>query len=234
LRCRNCGRRLTGHVNRYRHIEACREFQEARPSEFADRRGKGDSYAAIVFDNIARRALAYVVANAQLIAEVADSVTITRPHPVEFNLARIRRDRQLATSRLEADRDVTAWKATMERLDQEDAATQDTAPKSITSAEVAEYLGSVRDLFLDAEPATQQRILKALFEDVEVLGPNEVWIHPTAEAEARGWAAAMSGEFRVEMRKTGRGERTRTYGNDLTGTVRVARRQSAQPTESVA
>ena len=41
-----------------------------------------------------------------------------------------------------------------------------------------------------------------------MLGPNEIWLHASIEAEARGWAAAMSGEFRVEERKTGRGERT--------------------------
>jgi hypothetical protein len=33
---------------------------------------------------------------------------------------------------------------------------------------------------------------------VEVLAPSEVWLYPTVEAEARGWAAAMAGEFRVE------------------------------------
>lgn len=32
---------------------------------------------------------------------------------------------------------------------------------------------------------------------------------PSVEAEARGWAVAMSGEFRVDESKTGRGERTR-------------------------
>jgi hypothetical protein len=31
---------------------------------------------------------------------------------------------------------------------------------------------------------------------VKVLGPNEVWLCASLEAEARGRAAAMSGEFR--------------------------------------
>jgi len=56
-------------------------------------------------------------------------------------------------------------------------------------------------------PATQHRIVQALFEQVEVLGPNEVWLYPSIEAEARGWATAMGGEFWLEERKTGRGER---------------------------
>jgi hypothetical protein len=51
--------------------------------------------------------------------------------------------------------------------------------------------------------------VQALFEKVEMLGPNGVWLYPSIGAEARGWAAATSGEFRVEERKTGRGERIR-------------------------
>ena len=31
LRCRACGRRLTGHVERYRHVETCEAFRAARP-----------------------------------------------------------------------------------------------------------------------------------------------------------------------------------------------------------
>jgi len=39
-----------------------------------------------------------------------------------------------------------------------------------------------------------------------------VWLYPSVEAEARGWAAARRGEFRMEERKTGRGERSRPDG----------------------
>jgi len=51
------------------------------------------------------------------------------------------------------------------------------------------------------------------------LGPNEVWLYPSVEAEARGWAAAMSGEFRVEGRKNGRGERTGPFTIPIWGRV---------------
>jgi hypothetical protein len=78
----------------------------------------------------------------------------------------------------------------------------------VTAQGIAESLADLNTLYADAEPATQHRIVQALFEQVEVLGPSEVWLYPSVEAEARGWAAAMSGEFRVEERKTGRGERT--------------------------
>jgi len=40
-------------------------------------------------------------------------------------------------------------------------------------------------------------------------------LYPSVEAEARGWGAAMTGEFGVEERKTGRGERTQPSGTDL-------------------
>jgi hypothetical protein len=95
----------------------------------------------------------------------------------------------------------------MDRLDREEAEAKATDVPSLTSHEIAASLADLQGLFADAEPTTQHRIVQALFEQMEVLGPNEVWLHPSVEAEARGWAAAMSGEFRVEERKTGRGER---------------------------
>lgn len=154
------------------------------------------------------RALAHVVANAALIAEVEDAIEDRLGHmPDQFRLARIRRERQQATRRLEADRDVAAWKATMERLDREEAEAQATGPASLTMQGVAESLADLQTLYADAEPVTKHRIVQALFEQVEVLGPSEVWLYPSVEAEARGWAAAMSGEFRVES-TNGRGERT--------------------------
>jgi hypothetical protein len=77
----------------------------------------------------------------------------------------------------------------------------------VNSAEVAHYLADLPSLYVGAEPVTRHRIVQALFERVGVLGPSEVWLFPSLEAEARGWAAAMSGEFRMELRKSGRGER---------------------------
>jgi hypothetical protein len=44
-----------------------------------------------------------------------------------------------------------------------------------------------------------------------VIGKGEAWPH----AEDGGWAATMTGEFRVEERKTGPGERSQTSGTDL-------------------
>jgi hypothetical protein len=129
-----------------------------------------------VFDRIAFRALAHVVANAALIAEVEGHIDDSFAQgPDQFKLARIRRERLQATRCLEVDRDVAAWKATMERLDGEEAEahTVDRPPR-VTSHEIAESLADLRSLFGDAEPATQHRIAEALFDRVEALGPSEI------------------------------------------------------------
>jgi DNA invertase Pin-like site-specific DNA recombinase len=193
IRCRACSRGLSGHVGRYRHIEACEAFRAARPGG-TDARNKGDSYKADVYDSIAARALAHVVANADLVAEVEDAIAApAEPLPDQFRLARIRQERHQATRRLEVDRDTSAWKATMDRLDREEAEAQAANLPPATAQSVAESLADIQTLFAGAEPLTRHRIAQALFERVEVLGPNEIWLYPSVEAEARGWAAAMHG-----------------------------------------
>ena len=98
----------------------------------------------------------------------------------------------------------------------------------MTAQGIAESLADLNTLYADAEPATQHRIVQALLEQVEVLGPSEVWLYPSVEAEARGWAAAMSGEFRVEERKTGRGERNCAVMSDVGAVVRFVRETAAR------
>jgi hypothetical protein len=131
--------------------------------------------------------------------------------------------------RLAEDRDTAAWKATMERLDGEEAEAQAADAPLVTAQGIAESLADLNTLYADAEPATQHRIVQALFEQVEVLGPSEVWLYPSVEAEARGWAAAMSGEFRVEERKTGRGERNCAVISDAGAVVRFVRDRQFEP-----
>ena len=146
----------------------------------ASQASKGDSYAAAVYDDIAPRALAHVVAGAALVSEVQDALEDQlKRMPDQFSLARIRRERQRATQRLEADRDVVAWSATMERLDRQEAEAKATDVPSLSSREIAASLADLQSLFADAEPATQHRIVQALFEQMEVLGPNNVWLYPS-------------------------------------------------------
>ena len=72
---------------------------------------------------------------------------------------------------------------------------------------MADYLADLPGLYDAAERATRKRILQALFERVEVLGPNQLWLVPSAEAEARGLGPLFTGEFHTKVRQTGRGER---------------------------
>ena len=65
-------------------------------------------------------------------------------------------------------------------------------------------------------------IAQALFERVEVLGPNEVWLYPSLEARSRGWASAMKGGFESKERQSGRGERDSPATSDLPITMRLA------------
>jgi hypothetical protein len=81
----------------------------------------------------------------------------------------------------------------MERLDREEAKAQIGNVPAVTAPSVAEALADLKSLYTAAEPPTQHRILQALFEQVEVLGPNEVGLNPSVDAEARGWAEAMTG-----------------------------------------
>jgi hypothetical protein len=95
--------------------------------------------------------------------------------------------------RLREDRDTAAWLATMDRLDREEAEAHAANMPPATAQSVADSLADLQNLFADAEPLTRHRIVQALFEKMEVLGPDEVWLYPSVEAEARGWAAAMEG-----------------------------------------
>ncbi len=117
----------------------------------------------------------------------------TSTTPDKFRLARIRRERQQATQRLTEDQDTAAWKATWDRLNLEEAEAQAVSATPVAAQDVAESLSDLQSLFADAEPLTRHRIVQALFEKMEVLGPNEIWLYASVEAEARGWAGAMHG-----------------------------------------
>ena len=125
----------------------------------------------------------------------------------ELALQRIRRERREANERLQENRDRVSWLADMERLDAEEAVVRASSAPGPTRPEIAAHLADLRRLFGQADTSTQQRIAKALFEQVEVLGPTQVWLHPSEEAVAQGWGTAMSGEFTAEVSQSGRGER---------------------------
>jgi len=181
-----------------------------------------------VYDAVAPRALGHVAASAGLIAEVTQAIEGATAAPAnQFRLARIARERREAMHRLEVDRDVPVWTATMARLDGEVAEAGASLAPRPSPSEIAVALADMAHLYSDASPRTQHRILQALFERMEVLGPNEVWLYPSLEAEERGWAAAMSGEFRVKERQTGRGERSGAETSQVVVRIATTRTQSA-------
>ncbi len=222
--CRACRRRLTGHGGRYRHVEACPEFRAARLGDNRDGRVKGDSYAASVFEGPVRESLSRLSANRALLTEVQTSVAAQAggAGPDQPALVRIARNRREAAERLTRDRDVIRWQAETERLDAEEEGARSAASAAVNAREVADYLADLPGLYDAAEPATKKRILQALFARVEVLGPNQLWLVPSAEAEARGLGPLFTGEFRTKVRQTGRGERDSPATNDLPITMRLA------------
>jgi hypothetical protein len=208
IRCRACGRRLIGHSGRYRHTDACPAYRQARQDARWDRRGAGDSYSAHVYDDVLPRALSRVTATATLVADVSSAIESLPDTVNELAVQRIRRARRDATAQLEQDRDTAAWKAAMDRLDAEEAHVRASGTGArLTRRAVAESLMDLERLYRSSEIGTQRRIVRALFDQVEVLGPTRVWLYPSDEAVACGWATMMSGEFTMELRQTGRGER---------------------------
>ena len=170
----------------------------------------GESCQTDQYERPVRLALARLALNGTLVAEVMEAVTGVGPGPNQFVLARIVRDRQAALNRLGRDRDVARWQAETARSDAEEAEAREAERQAISPEEVAAYLRDVPAVYDDAEPVTKRRILQSLLDRVVVLGPSQLWLYPSDEAEARGLAAAFEGKFRAEIRHSGRGERSHT------------------------
>jgi hypothetical protein len=140
---------------------------------------QGRELSDAVYDAIVPRALAHVVANAALLAEVEGCIgDLLDQRPDQFHLARIRRDRQQAMRRLEDGRDVAAWQTDMARLDREEREAGAVTMPAVTTEEVASSLADLAGLFTQAEPSAQHRIVQALFQQVEVLGPTQILALP--------------------------------------------------------
>ncbi len=213
IRCKHCGRALTGHSGRYRHVDACEPFKAARPrlvraySHASDRRTKGESYPIAVYDGVIPEAIAKISANAKLITEVQEAMDELSPAVDRLTLTGIEKERDAAIRRYRADRDLMSLEATMRRLDQEEADARDRPGETPPRGEVVAALQDLCGLYLTAQPETQRRIVQSLVEKVEVSGVNEVWLYPSEEAVSRGWGAAFTGEFRCSIGQYGRGER---------------------------
>lgn len=214
LMCGACGRRLTGHVDRYRHVDACMPFKSAAPrarrafSRNYDRRVRGESYRADWYDSMVGAALRQVSVSSQLMSETM-SKTLARDATGQdvFTLSRIARDRQAATARYLRDRDVVELQTTMARLDVEEQQAKDRPSDGVTPERARHYLANLWKLWEDTEPEGRRAIAESAFDRIEAIGIDLV-LHPSAEAERYGWAAAFGpGPLMCTISQSGRGER---------------------------
>jgi DNA invertase Pin-like site-specific DNA recombinase len=216
LACAACGRRLTGHVGRYRHLDACEPFKAAAPRRVQrdgatiDPRVKGESYAAGLYEQAIGKAFEHVAVSARL--KAATVAEATRPEPGGSDVlaqARISRERDQAALRFAKDRDLGRLEATMARLDAEAEAAVVRPSRVPTAAEARAYLESLPELWAKTSDAGRHAIAEAVFERIDVLGVTEYTFTLTAHAKARGWDAAFgSGVVRAKEGRSGRGERS--------------------------
>jgi len=230
LACAACGRRLTGHVGRYRHLDACEPFRAAAPRRVQrdgatiDPRVRGESYTADVYEDAIGKAFEHVAVSSTL---KASTVTLAkRPDSDGGDVlaqARITRERDQAALRFAKDRDLGKLEATMARLDAEAQAAVVRPSRIPTAAEAREYLESLPDLWARTSETGRHAIAEAVFERIDVLGVTDYTFTLTAQAKARGWDAAFgAGVVRVKEGRSGRGERDSPATNDLPITMRLA------------
>lgn len=222
LACAACGRRLVGHNGRMRHLEACPAFVAAaprRPRRFTNagnRRVRGESYRAELYEEAIGQALARAAAGGALIAETVGLATKLAPvRGDELATIRINREREAAAIRYARDRDLAALEAAMARLD----AAADVAGERIvaepTAAEARAWSEDLASLWVDTTDAGRRAIAEVLFQRIDVLGVSEYSIVPTLAARAHGWDVAFGGPFRCSIGLSGRGGRASTAGIDI-------------------
>lgn len=227
LACASCGRRLVGHNGRMRHLEPCAAFVAAAPrrarafSNAGDRRVRGESYKAELYDEAVGLALERAAAGGALIAETVGLATKLEPvRGDELATMRIDREREAAALRYARDRDLAALEAAMSRLD----AAADVAGERVvaepTAAQAREWSEDLAKLWVDTTDAGRRAIAEVLFERIDVLGVAEVAIVPSLAARAHGWDVAFGEPFRCSIGLSGRGGRASTAGIDVR--IRVA------------
>ena len=228
LFCAACGRRLTGHGGRYRHVDPCEAFLAARPDgpppAFPMVRVHGHSYPAETYDWIVPAVLAHVAAGAQVQSSVADLLEERTGSADSLALARIAQAREGALARYVRDRDPLALESAMARLDAEEADAR-TAARPVDPAATLAYLADLPRLWRETAPERHRNLAEAMFERIEVLGTREAVIHPSAEAVAHGWrdvwgnAVLTAADHRGRY---GRGERPGASHTDVSvGVIRL-------------
>lgn len=125
LFCASCGRRLTGHGGRYRHVDPCQAYLDARPAgpppTFPMVRVNGHSYPVEVYDGIVPTVLRHIATNVPVKASVVRLLSERTEVVDSLALARIAKEREAALARYVRDRDPLALESIMARLDTEEA-----------------------------------------------------------------------------------------------------------------
>jgi hypothetical protein len=218
LACAACGRRLIGHVGRYRHQDACAAFAAAAPRRLqrdgrtVDPRVRGESYKLEVYEDAIGLALGHVAVSTRLkAAVVAEAVRPDAEGSDVLVQARLKRERERAALQFAKDRDFGKLEATLARLDAEAEAARERPSRRPTAAEARAWLESLPDLWANTSDAGRRAIAEAVFERIDVLGARDFTFTLTAAAKARGWDAAFGpGVLRLESR----GGRGKTSGPD--------------------
>ena len=223
LACASCGRRLTGHSGRMRHVEACAEFKAAAPrrrrrfERSNDHRVKGESYPAELYEDAVSVAFERVAVSSTLMVDVIALATAAQdPAGDPLALARIERERERAAIRFARDRDLAGLQATLARLDAQAAAAADSPSSSPTAEEVRAYLEDLPRLWRETDTDGRRAIAEAVFERIDVLGVTDYSITPTPDAIAHGWDRAFGDTVIAgSIGRYGRGERISPATNDL-------------------
>lgn len=234
LACASCGRRLTGHTGRYRHVDACEAFKAAAPRRYrrfersVDHRVKGESYRAELYEEAVGEAFRHVAASGRLMADtVALAIRPDLGAPDLLAAARIARERDQAALRFARERDLGALKAVMARLDAEEAALAGAPTVTPTAAQARAYLEDLPSLWADTDAEGRRAIAEAVFERIDVLGVTDYTFTLTPDARAHGWDAAFGpGTVPGSIGQSGRGERPSPSTNDR---LAIAMRLASPP-----
>jgi DNA invertase Pin-like site-specific DNA recombinase len=218
LRCAGCDRYLYGDVGRYRHpAPTCDAFRAALPMirrrrrTTHDSRIKGHSYPQAWYEDAVGAILAEIGrVDDATISEVVRLHDAYRPRADELTLARIARARDEAGRQLTKTRDLSAWQATMARLDAEERiAREPVVSRRLTPTEIVDYTRSLPRLWADAGPDGRHAMVAAIFARLDVLGFQRLEYELTTDAIDLGLDAALPPVIQLESQigEFGRGER---------------------------
>ncbi len=175
-----------------------------------DTRIKGNSYHQDWFEDAVGTLLAEIGGlDDRTITEVVRLHALYQPRADELAIARIERAREETARLLSKNRDVTAWQATMARLDDEEAVgRQPVERRRLSPVQIVDYLRSLPSLWADSGRDARQALVTAMFARLDVLGYQRLEYELTQDAIDLGLHAALPPilELNRQIGGFGRGE----------------------------